>query len=183
MCYTSNLIGPKAHNIIHINTYHAFLCHLLALCAFCTLVYMFIHESCLLVCHPCFNTMRFMDIRSKPTFVPCEHHLLFAILLVYLLLVVCYLACLPLCSNVCLHLVSYACHLYLACSFCALLLLSMHLSLSITRLLVSCLCLCMYTYGVRTHGARAWSPGHKQKGRGCKLANMSPMAMFSRFRV
>ena len=24
----------------------------------CTLAYMFMHESCLLVCHPCFNTMK-----------------------------------------------------------------------------------------------------------------------------
>ena len=182
VCYTSNLTGPKAHNIIHINTYHAFLCHLLALCAFCTLVYMFIHESCLLVCHPCFNTMRFMDIRSKPTFVPCEHHLLFAILLVYLLLVVCYLACLPLCSYVCSHLVCYACHCYLACSFCALLLLSMHLSSSIARLLASCLFLCMYTHGARTHGARARFPMRKQKGQGCEHVDISEAAMFSRFK-
>ena len=38
-----------------------------------------------------------------------------------------------------------------------------HLFLSIACLLVSCLCLCMYTYEVRTHGARAWSPKRKQK--------------------
>ena len=39
---------------------------------------------------------------------------------------------------------------------------------SIAYLLVSCFCLCMYTYGVRTHGARAQSPRRKQKGRGCR---------------
>ena len=124
-----------------------------------------------------------MDIRSKPTFVPHKHHLLFAILLVYPLLVVCYLACLPLCSYVCLHPVCYACHCYLACSFCTFLLLSMHLSLSIVRLLVSCHCFCMYTHGPRTHEARAQSPRRKQKGHRCKLANMSRAAVFSRFRV
>ena len=55
-----------------------------------------------------------MDIRSKPTFVPHKHHLLFAILLVYPLLVVCYLACLPLCSYVCLHML---CLSLLSCLF------------------------------------------------------------------
>ena len=54
---------------------------------FYTLAYMFMHESCLLVCRPCFNN-EVMDIQSKPTFVPREHHLLFAFLLV------CLLACL-----------------------------------------------------------------------------------------
>ena len=38
-----------------------------------------------------------MDIQSKRTFVPHKHHLLFAILFVYPLLFVCYLACLSLC--------------------------------------------------------------------------------------
>ena len=120
-----------------------------------------------------------MDIQSKPTFVPHKHHLLFAILLVYPLLVVCYLACLSFCS----HLVCYAYHCYLACSFCAFLLLSMHLSSSIARLLASCLILCMYTHGARIHGARSRSSRRKQKGRGCKLANISRAAVFSRFRV
>ena len=124
-----------------------------------------------------------MDIQSKPTFVPHKHHLFFAILLVYPLLVVCYLACLLLCSYVCSHLVCYACHCYFACSFCALLLLSMHLSSSIARLLASCLFLCMYTHGARIHGARSQSSRRKQKGRGCKLANISRAAVFSRFRV
>ena len=50
---------------------------------FYTLAYMFMHESCLLVCRPCFNN-EVMDIQSKPTFVPREHHLLFAFLLVCL---------------------------------------------------------------------------------------------------
>ena len=147
-----------------------------------TFVYMFMHESFLLV-SSMLQHNEAMDIWSKPTFVPREHHLLFAILLVYPLLVVCYLACLPICSCVCSHPICYACHCYLACSFCALLLLSMHLSLSIARLLISCLCLCMYTHGARIHGTRAQSPRRKQKGRGCKLANMSRAVVFNRFRV
>ena len=34
----------------------------------------------------------------------------------------------------------------------------------------SCFCLFMYTYGARTHGARAWFPRCKQKGHRCKHA-------------
>ena len=52
-----------------------------------TLVYMSMHESCLLVCRPYFNTMK---LWSKPKFVPRGHYLLFAFLLVCLL--VCLLA-------------------------------------------------------------------------------------------
>ena len=142
------------------------------------LVYMFMHESCLLVCHPCFNTMRLWT--SDPNLHLSLVDTTFCLLLLfYPLLVVCYLDCLLLCS----HPVCYAYHYYLACSCCALLLLSMHLSLSIACLLVSCLYLCKYPHGVRTHGARARSPRHKQKGCGCKLANMSRAALFSRFRV
>ena len=163
--------------------YHAFLCHLLALCASLHAC-LHVHAWVLLVSvSSILQHNEAMDNRSKPTFVPRGHHLLFAILLVYPLLVVCYLACLPLCSYVCSHPVCYACHCHLVCSFCALLLLSMHLSFSIARLLISCLCLYIYTYRARTHGARARSPRRRQKGRGCKLANMSRAAVFSRFRV
>ena len=142
-----------------------------------TLVYIFMHESCLLVCRPCFNTMRLWtsDPNLHLSLVDTTFCLL---LLVYPLLVVCYLACLPLHSYVCLHPICYACHCYLACLCCALLLLSMHLSLSIACLLVSSLCLCMYT-----HGARARSPRHKQKGCRCKLTNMSQAVVFNRFMV
>ena len=131
-----------------------------------TLVYMFMHESWLLVCHPCFNIM--MLWTSDPN--------------LHLPLVdttFCLLSCLFI---LCLHPICYF-HCYLSFLFCALLLLSMRLSLSIARLLVSCLYLCMYTYGARTHGVRAWFPRHKKKGCRCKLANMSRVAVFSRFRV
>ena len=148
-----------------------------------TLVYMFMHESCLLVCHPCFNIMRIWtsDPNLHLSFVDATF--LFVFLLVYPLLVICYLTCLPLCSYVCSHPVCYACHCYLVCLFCTPLLLSMHLSLSIAHLLVSCLCLCMYTYGARTHRARARSRRRKQKGHGYKHANTSQAVVFNRFRV
>ena len=130
------------------------------------LVYMIMHKSCLLVYHPCFNIMRLWT--SDPNL-----HLSLADT------TFCLLSCLfTLYSYVCSHPICYACHCYLAYSFCALLLLFVHLSLSITRLLVSFLCLCMYT-----HGARAQFPRRKQKGCGCKLANMSRATVFSRFRV
>ena len=67
--------------------------------------------------------------------------------------------------------------LYLPCLSClsALCLLRMHFASfpSIACLLVSCLCLCMYTHGVRMHGANAWSPKRKQKGREWKHVDMS----------
>ena len=65
-----------------------------------TLVYMFMHESCLLVCHPCFNIMRIWtsDPNLHLSFVDATF--LFVFLLVYPLLVICYLTCLPLCSYV-----------------------------------------------------------------------------------
>ena len=110
-----------------------------------------------------------MDIRSKPTFVPRKHHILFAFLLVCLL--ICLLAFL---------------FLYLPCLSCLFALCLFHMLFatfpSIASLLVSCLCLCMYTHGVRTHGARARCPRCKQKGRGCKHVDISQVAMFSRFR-
>ena len=97
-----------------------------------------------------------MDIRSKPTFVPHRHNLLFAFL------------------HVCLCL--YACLLYTPCA------LSTHLFLSITCLLVSCLYLCMCTHEARTHGVKARFPKRKQKGQGCEHVDISQAVMFSRFR-
>ena len=40
----------------------------------------------------------------------------------------------------------------------------------------------MYTYGVRTHGAKARSSRRKHKGQGCEHVDISQAAMFSRFR-
>ena len=110
-----------------------------------------------------------MDIRSKPTFVPRGHHLLFAFLLVCLL--TCLLAFLFLCL-LCLSCLSalYLFHMLFA-SFP-----------SNDCLLVSCLCLCMYIHGARTFGAKARFPRRKQKGCGCKHIDISQAVMFSRFR-
>ena len=130
-----------------------------------------------------------MDIRSKPTFVPCEHHLLFSFLLICLFS--CLLACMFafLLSWLFVYLVAchVSCHmLCLPCLSCLYVLCLFHMLFasfpSIACLLVSCSCLCMYTYEARTHGARARSPRHKQKGRGCKLVDISQATMFNSFR-
>ena len=110
-----------------------------------------------------------MDIRSKPTFVPCEHHLLFAFLLL------CLLACL----------LAFL-FLFLPCLSCLSALCLFHMLFasfpSIACLLVFCLCLCMYTHRTRTHRARARYPRHKQKGRGCEHVDIGQADMISRFR-
>ena len=86
-----------------------------------------------------------MDIRSKPTFVPRRHHLLFAFLLVCFL--TCFFAFLFLCLP-CLSCLSALClfHMLFACFP------------SIACLLVACLCLCMYTHGARMLRAKEQSP-------------------------
>ena len=50
-----------------------------------TLAYMFMHESCLLVCHPYFNTMKSWTSNPNLHLSPHGHHHLFACLLVCLL--------------------------------------------------------------------------------------------------
>ena len=89
-----------------------------------------------------------MYIRSKPAFVPCGHHLLFVLLLV------CFFACLL--------------AFLLAMSIVLIRFMPIHMLFasfpSMDCLLVSCLCLCIYTHGVRTHGAKARFPKHKQNG-------------------
>ena len=92
------------------------------------LAYMFMHKSCLLECHPYFNTMKIWTPDPNLHLSPVDTTF-----------------CWPFC---------YACHIYLACMLCPLCALSTHLFLSIACLLVSCSYLCMYTHGVRTHGAK-----------------------------
>ena len=107
-----------------------------------TLPYMFMYESCLLVCRPCFNTMNLHFSIADTTF--CLLSCLFAFSLAcFLVLCLPYLSCLSALHLLCMHFESF---------------------LSIACLLVSCLYLCMYTHGVRMHGARARSPRRKQKG-------------------
>ena len=141
-----------------------------------TLAHMSMHESCVLVCRPCFNTMELWAVDPNlhlslvdTTFClpfTCLSSFLFALLLDCLL--VCLLAFLFLCFP-CLSCLSALClfHMLFA-SFP-----------SSACLLVSCLCLCMYRQGARTHRARARSPRCKQKGRGCKHVDISQVVVFS----
>ena len=129
---------------------------------FYTFVYMFMHESCLLMCRPCFNTMKLWIFDSNI-------HLSLADTTFCLLS--CVFACLSSCFLVCLCILlvlspatCYACHVYHIC---------LAYFPSIACLLVSSLCLCMYAHGVRTHGVRARSTKHKQKRRKCKHVDMS----------
>ena len=79
-----------------------------------TLAYMFMHESCLLVCCPCFNTMKLW------TFDPNLH--LFLTDTTF-----CLLSCLFLLSLVCLLSCFFACHVYHAYLLYASFLCSLHL--------------------------------------------------------
>ena len=140
-----------------------------------TLAYMSMHESCFLVCHPCFNTMKLW------TFNPNLHLSLADATFIYYLAglpFACLFAILLVCSHPCF----YACHVYHVCLLYASFICSLHLFLSIAFLLVSCLCLCMYTHGARTLGDRAQSPKRKQKGHRCKHADISQAATVSWFR-
>ena len=93
----------------------------------CTLAYMFMHESCLLVCHPCFNTMK------SWTFVPNLHlspldttfslpFCLFAFSLAFLFLCLPCLSCL---SALCLFHMPYT-SLSFHCLFAGFLFLPLH---------------------------------------------------------
>ena len=116
-----------------------------------TLAYTSMHKSCLLVCHPCFNTMKLwiFDPNLHLSLVDtsfCSLSCLFTHLLV----------CLLYCSFAC-----HAYHTYLLYAFSY----AFALLPSIACLLV-CLsfCLCMYTHGVKTYGTRAWSPRQAKRG-------------------
>ena len=116
-----------------------------------TLAYMSMHEPCLLVCHPYFNTVKLWTFDLNLHLSSCEHHILFVFLLVCLLAyTLAFLLCLP-----CLSRLSALCLFHMLCAPFSY----------IACLLVSCICHCMYTYGVRTYRAKAGSPRHKQKGK------------------
>ena len=116
-----------------------------------TLAHMSMHESCLLVRRPCFNTMKLWTFDpnlhlplADTTF--CLLSCLFVFSLIYLLS--CFFAC-------------YVYHAYLlyasfTCSLC--------LFPSIACLLVSCLCLCTYTHGAKTLGAKMQACRYKPSG-------------------
>ena len=135
-----------------------------------TLTHMFMHKSCLIVCRPCFNTMKSwkFDLNlhfSLTNTTSCLLSRLFACFLACLLafLFLC-LPCLSRLSALCLFHTLFAPFFSIAC------------------LLVSYLCLCMYTHESRMHGARVQFPRCKQKGCRCKYVDMSQAAMFSRVR-
>ena len=126
------------------------------------LAYMSMHESCLLMCHPCFNTMKLWT--SDPNL-----HLSLADTTFCLLSYV--FACLSSCFLVCLRIllilfpaIYYACRVYHDDLLYASFKYNLHLFPYVACLLVSCLCHCMYTLGVRTHGVRAQFSRRKQKG-------------------
>ena len=133
-----------------------------------TLTYMFMQESCLLVCHPCFNTIKLW------TFDPNLHLSLTDTAF-------CVLSCLFALFFVCL-LSRMLCLLCLSCLFvsCPFHMLFAHFPF-IACLPVSCFCLYMYAYGVGTLGARAWSPKRKEKGCRCEHVDMSWATVASRF--
>ena len=132
-----------------------------------TLAHMFMHESCLLVCHPYFNTMKLWT--SDPNLhlsLANTTFCLFSCSFVFFL--VCLLAYLPSCFLDCVFFlwlvlspaICYACHVYHAYLVYVFHMLFASFP-SIACLLVSYSCLYMYTHGVRKHGARAQSPRHK----------------------
>ena len=126
------------------------------------LAYMSMHESCLLMCRPCFNTMKLQAFGpnlqlSLADISFCSLSHLFTLLLV----------CLP-----CLSCLS-ALYFFIC---------SLHFFLPLLACWFSCLSLCMYTHGARMHGARIRSPRRKQKGRKHKHVDTTQAAMFSRFR-
>ena len=153
------------------------------------LAYMSMHESCFLVCCPYFNTIKLWT--SDPNLHLSPVNTTFCLpFYLFVFFLVCLFACLLYSFLVCFFIlwlimsptICYTCHIYLACLLCTFCALSTHLFLSIACLLVSCSCLCMYTYGVRSHGARAQPPRCKQKGWGCEHVDISQTAMFGRFR-
>ena len=151
--------------------------------------YMSMHECCLLVCRPYFNTMKLWTSNSNLHLSPVDTTFCFSFFLFFFFLVFmfacflsCFLACLFILWLAMSPAICCACHIYLACLLCTLCALSMYLFLSISCFLVSYFCRCMYTYGTRMYGARASSPKCKQKGRRCKYIDISQAAMFSSFR-
>ena len=128
------------------------------------LAYMSMHESCFLVCCPYFNTIKLWT--SDPnlhlslvntTF--CLPFYLFVFFLVCLFaclvysFLVCLFACLSCGSSCLLPYAILAISILLVCFTTLCFYLRFFLPLLVCWF--SCLCLCMYTYGARTHRARA----------------------------
>ena len=117
------------------------------------LAYMSMHESCLIVCHPCFNVMKLWTFDSNLNLSLantnfCSFSCLFAFSLV------CLLSCYT-------HRVYHA-HLFYGFSYTLCMFSFDCLSAGFFSLPLH------YTHGARTHRARARSSKRKQKGRRCK---------------
>ena len=99
-----------------------------------TPAYMFMHESCLLVCRPCFNTMKLwtIDLNLHLSLMDTTFCLLSCLSVFFF---VCLLTCLPSCFLVCLFIswlvmspaICYACHVYHAYLLYASFMCSLHL--------------------------------------------------------
>ena len=78
------------------------------------LVYMFMHESCLLVCHPCFNTMKLWISDPNLHLSPADTTfcLLFRLFIRLLSCLVSFLVCLLVLLLVISPTTYYACHVY-----------------------------------------------------------------------
>ena len=136
-----------------------------------TLAYMFMHESCLLVCRPCFNTMKLwtFDPNLHLSLVDTTFCLLFCLFVFFLAflhacLLSCFLVYFFILWLVMSRAICYACHVYHACLLYASFTCFLHLSPSIACLLVSRLFLCMYTHGAKAYGSKTMSPRRKKKG-------------------
>ena len=129
----------------------------LLLLHFCTLAYLFMHES---VCRLYYNPMKLWTLDPNLHFSSQDTLHLFDNMVVCPLL--------------------YAQHalfspVWLSLLVCSWYTLSFSLVSSFTCLLACSLCLCMYTYGAWILGARVRAPRHKQKGQGCKQEDTSPL--------
>ena len=130
------------------------------------LAYMFMHESCLLVCHPQYNTMKSWTSDPNLHLSPRRHRLLFACFLVCLpssslAQLVCLFACLSAFQFVCLScclscLLPHAMLASLVCQFALYPLRIIYASLSFHCLSASFLLLPLH---VHTWSEDAWSQG------------------------
>ena len=93
-----------------------------------TLAYMSMHESCLLVCPPCFNTMKLWISDPNLHFPPVDT--IFCLLFrLFSFLLVCLLSYLFAFLLICLHPCFYTCHVYHAYLLYASFICSLHLFL------------------------------------------------------
>ena len=134
------------------------------------LSYMSMHESCFLVCRPCFSTMKLwtFDLNLHLSLIDITFCVLSCLFALQFMCLLSHVLCLP-----CLSCLSASCPFHMLFAYFS----------STACLPVSCLCLYMYAHGARMLGARARTPRHKQKGRGHEHLDMSQATVASRFRA